>query len=299
MSDRDFPKHAEQAKDAAKGMARDAQGAAQDVARDAQGAAKGVARDAQDAARDAQGAAKDVARDAQGAAKNAARDAENTAKDVARDAKGAAKDAKAQADEALANDGVYDTKGFAMAAVGPLFLAAIPLTNWISQPGGFLEKGINGVVGSVGLLASAGSTSHIAQGGKVAALAALYTTVTYALTGAASAAGQAAGNPNGFDNKHPRANTKNLTGLPLRLHSAHYNLMEMFPGWAIAAALTQAIAPGDQHMINLLGLHVISKVFLFYPSYILNKDTPRSIGHLLATSSILNVLLQLARKPLV
>lgn len=268
MSDRDFPKHAEQAKDAAKGMARDAQGAAKDAASNAQGAAKGVARDAQDAARDAQGAAKNVARDA-----------ENTAKDVARDAKGAAKDAKAQADEALANDGVYvtcyrralfhktdytryDSKGLAMAAIGPVFLAAIPLTNWISQPGGFLESGINGVIGGVGLFASAGSSSHIAQGGKIAALAALYSTVTYALTGAASAAGQAAGNPRGFDNKHPRANTKNLTGLPLRLYSAHYNLMEMFPGWAIAAALTQAIAPGDQHMINLLGLHVLSKLFL-------------------------------------
>lgn len=125
-----------------------------------------------------------------------------------------------------------------------------------------LEKGINGVIGSVGLFASAGASSSVAQGGKIAALAALYATVTYALTGAASAAGQAAGIQGRFDNKHPRANTKNLTGLPLRMHSAHYNLMEMFPGWAIAAALAQAIAPGDQHVINLLGLHVISKVFV-------------------------------------
>lgn len=149
-----------------------------------------------------------------------------------------------------------------MAAAGPVFLAMVPVTSWISQPGGFLEKGINGVIGGVGLLASAGASSAIAQSGKIAALAALYATVTYALTGAASAAGQAAGTEGGRDNNHPRKATQNLTGLPLRLYSAHYNLVEMFPGWAIAAALSQAIAPGDQHIINLLGLHVISKCFV-------------------------------------
>jgi uncharacterized MAPEG superfamily protein len=156
----------------------------------------------------------------------------------------------------------YNPKGLAVAALGPAFLALIPVTSWITQPGGFLEKAVNGVIGSVGLLASAGASSHIAQGGKIAALAAIYATVTYALTGAASAGGQDAGTPGGRSNEHPRAAYANLRGLPLRLYSAHYHLMEMFPGWAIAAGLAQVIAPNDQAIINLLGLHVIAKVFV-------------------------------------
>ena len=149
-----------------------------------------------------------------------------------------------------------------MFAFGGLFLAAVPLTSWVAQPNGLLEKAVNGVVSSVAFLGSAGSTSSVAQTGKIAALGALYVTVTYAISGAGSAAGTASGNEEGRDNDHPRSQVQNLKGLPLRLHSAHYNLMEMFPGWAISAALAQAMAPGDQTLINLLGLHVLSKVFV-------------------------------------
>lgn len=149
-----------------------------------------------------------------------------------------------------------------MFAFGGLFLAAVPVTSWIAQPNGLLEKAVNGVCSSVAFLGSAGSMSSVAQSGKIAALGALYVTMTYAITGAGSAAGAAAGTEGGRDNNHPRAQTSSLRGLPLRLYSAHYNLMEMFPGWAISAALAQAMAPGDQTLINLLGLHVLSKVFV-------------------------------------
>lgn len=71
------------------------------------------------------------------------------------------------------------------------------------------------------------------------------------------------GNEKGRDNKEPRAQVQNLRGLPLRLHSAHYNMLEKFPGFALSAALAQAMAPGEQSLINLLGLHVISKVFVY------------------------------------
>lgn len=152
--------------------------------------------------------------------------------------------------------------GLALLGFGGLFLAAVPVTSWIAQPGGLIEKAVNGVVSMTGFLGSAGTTSNIPQTGKIAALAGLYVTVTYALTGAGSAAGKAAGNEKGLDTKYPRKQVANLQGLPLRLHSAHYNLMEMFPGWAVTAALAQAMAPGDQTLINLLGLHVISKCMM-------------------------------------
>ena len=172
-----------------------------------------------------------------------------------------------------------------MAGFGGIFLAAIPLTSWVTQPNGVLEKAVNGVCSSVAFLSSAGSNSKVSQGGKIAALSALYITMTYALSGAGSAAGVDAGNKEGRDNAHPRKQVKNLEGLPLRLHSAHYNLMEMFPGFALSAALTQALAPGDQQLINLLGLHVLSKVFLYVvecPDKIIDANKAQLLPELLA-----------------
>ena len=149
-----------------------------------------------------------------------------------------------------------------------LFLATVPVTSWLAQPNGLLEKAVNGVCSAVAFVGSAGSMSTVPQTGKIAALGALYVTVTYALSGAGHAAAVEAGNKEGRDNNHPRAQIKNLTGLPLRLHSAHYHLVEFFPGFALTAALAQAMAPGDQALINLLGLHVLAKVFV-YVSFII------------------------------
>ena len=162
----------------------------------------------------------------------------------------------------LREDGVTNPGGLAMAGFGFVFLAAVPLTSWVAQPAGLLEKAVNGVCSSVAFLGTAGASSKVSPTGKIAALSTLYVAITYAFSGAASAAGVAAGNEEGRDNNYPRAQVANLKGLPLRLHSAHYNLMEMFPGFALTAALAQTMAPGDQTLINLLGLHVLSKVFL-------------------------------------
>lgn len=240
-----------------------------------------------------------TAKNANEAAREKAAEAERVAKQKANEAKGAAKDAEQTILTKLEEDGVENPAGLSMVAFGPVFLAAIPLTSWLAQPNSLIEKAVNGVVNTVGYLSSAGSTSTVAQSGKIAALAGLYVTVTYAFSGAASAAGQAAATKEGRDNNHPRAATSQLRGLPLRLYSAHYNLMEMFPSWAISAALAQAIAPGDQSLVNLLGLHVLSKVFVYYPSYIFNAGTPRTLAHVVATASVINVALRLAKKPLI
>jgi len=196
----------------------------------------------------------------------------------------------------LRQDGVIRPQGLAFAGFGAVFLAAIPLTSWIAQPNSLVEKAVNGVCSSIAYVGSAGASSKVSNGGKIAALSTLYIAMTYALSGAGSAAGVEAGTEEGRDNNYPRKQVQKLEGLPLRLHSAHYNLMEMFPGFALSAALTQAIAPADQTLINLLGLHVLSKVFLYYPSYLLNVGATRSIGHVLATASVINVALRLSKR---
>lgn len=77
--------------------------------------------------------------------------------------------------------------------------------------------------------------------------------------------------------------------MPLRAHSAAAHLMEVFPAFALAAGLAQTLAPTNQHIVNLLGLHVIAKLLIFWPSYIFDVDATRSIGHVLATGSIVGV----------
>ena len=103
------------------------------------------------------------------------------------------------------------------------------------------------------------------------------------------------GHEKGLDNNHPRTQRRSLKGLPLRLHSAHYNLLENFPAWAVVAALSADYAPGNQHIINLLGLHVLVKCFVYYPAYLLDIAPPRSLSHLFATASVINVAWRLAQ----
>ena len=92
----------------------------------------------------------------------------------------------------------------------------------------------------------------------------------------------------------PRAHVNNMFGLPLRLRSAHYNIMEMFPGFALSAALAQATCPGNQQIINLLGLHVMAKLLVHYPAYLLDIAPPRSLAHMIATGSVVNVAYRIA-----
>lgn len=153
-------------------------------------------------------------------------------------------------------------KGLSLAAAGGLFVAAIPLTSFLAQRNGLLEKLVNVLCSGVALVGSAGSNSKVTQNCKIAALSTLYIATTYGFSGAASSAGVFAGHKEGRDNNHPRKQVQTLEGLPLRLHSAHYHLLENFPGFGLAAALAQSMAPGDQTLVNLLGLHVLCKLLM-------------------------------------
>jgi len=298
MAGRDFNDVADKTADKAHETVDQANRAAKNANETAREKAEQAERVTREKAEQADRITREKAEQADRYAREKAGEAERIAKQKAQQVERAAKDAEQTVLQKLREDGVENPAGLSLAAFGGLFLAAIPLTSWIAQPNSLVEKAVNGVVGSVGWLSSAGSTSTIPQTGKIAALAGLYVTVTYALSGAGSAAGQAS-SAQGRDNNHPRANVTNLRGLPLRLYSAHYNLLEMFPSWAISAALAQAIAPSDQSLINLLGLHVISKVFVYYPSYIFNVSVPRTLAHIVATASVINVALRLAKKPLI
>lgn len=62
--------------------------------------------------------------------------------------------------------------------------------------------------------------------------------------------------------------------------------MEIFPAFALIAGLVATMAPKDQQLINLLGLHVLVKLGVFWPSYLADLDGPRGLGHLLSIGAL-------------
>lgn len=81
-----------------------------------------------------------------------------------------------------------------MAAIGPVFLAFVPVTSYITAPNGVVQKAIET------LLATIPGTANISQERVIPALSAFYIFWTFAATGAASAAGQGASRKEGLDN---------------------------------------------------------------------------------------------------
>ncbi|KAF2026864.1 hypothetical protein EK21DRAFT_91992 [Setomelanomma holmii] len=201
-----------------------------------------------------------------------------------------ADDKKRQAKRVAAENGVVNPSGAAILGAAPLYLALIPVTSYLTKPDSIIQSLTHALIK---VLPGVGTTA-ITSGRAIPALSALYIFWAFGASGAASAAGQAMGREEGLDNEHPRKHIGNLDGLPLRLRSAHYALMENFPGFALSAALAQVIAPTDAQIVNLLGFHVIAKLLVHYPAYLTNIAVPRTFAHISATAALINVCWRLA-----
>jgi len=81
-----------------------------------------------------------------------------------------------------------------MAGVGPLFLALIPVTNYITAENGVVQKAMET------LLAAIPGNASISKDRVIPALSAFYIFWTFAATGAASAAGLGSSRKEGLDN---------------------------------------------------------------------------------------------------
>ncbi|CAI7604142.1 unnamed protein product [Penicillium glandicola] len=183
--------------------------------------------------------------------------------------------------------GVNNPSGIFFAATAPVYLALVPISAAITKPGSIVQKLVEVVINcTVG--------SNAAPDRAIPALTVLYAFWTFAGSSALSGAAQAMSRAQGLDSDHPRKHRANMEGLPLRLMSAHLSLMENFPLFAAGACLAQVLAPDDQQILNLLGLHVLLKVFVYYPSYVAGYAPPRSLSHLLSISTVIRVFWQLA-----
>lgn len=76
--------------------------------------------------------------------------------------------------------------------------------------------------------------------------------------------------------------------------STYHGRLSLYTGFAVAAALSQSIAPNDAQIVNLLGFHVIAKLLVHYPAYLGNVALPRTLAHLSATAALINVCWRLA-----
>lgn len=175
--------------------------------------------------------------------------------------------------------------GAAISGFTAAYLIGVPITSSITKTDGVFQSLIQGALDFF--------PGGVAPGRTIPALTALYVFMTFGASGAISAAGQAMARREGLDN-NPRKHVHNLDGLPLRMRSAHYNLLENFAGFAVAASLAQSLAPADPQIANLLGLHVLLKTGLYYVSYLANIAPPRTLSHVLATSAVINVCWRLA-----
>ncbi|KAK6837917.1 hypothetical protein PG987_006198 [Apiospora arundinis] len=193
---------------------------------------------------------------------------------------------------AVTNNGIRNPKGLNRGLISLAFLGLIPVTNFLARTE-TLHWVLRRTVSLIPGCAAAGA-HLVASGRAIPALSALYLFATYGASGALSVAGQSMARPEGVDPSHPRAHLDALEGLPLRLRSAHYGLLENFPAFALAAALAQTLSPGDPHVVGLLGLHVVAKVFVYYPAYLADVPIVRGLSHVLATSAVINVCWRLA-----
>ncbi|KAG8901838.1 hypothetical protein FRB99_005077 [Tulasnella sp. 403] len=109
----------------------------------------------------------------------------------------------------------------------------------------------------------------------------LYSFVTYGSTAALSVVAAALGSPRGYVNKEPRRGKSSLTGLPHRMASAHQNLLEIFPLFALSTGLTYALEGKkiSQQGLNFLVLHVFAKTFIYIPAYLADLDALRTVSH--------------------
>ncbi|KAK7703591.1 hypothetical protein SLS64_008904 [Diaporthe eres] len=196
------------------------------------------------------------------------------------------KTAAEKVNQVARNDGVVNPSGAAISGFGAAYLIGVPITSSITKADGVFH----GLVQRLFEIFPGG----VAQGRAIPALTAFYVFMTFGASGAISAAGQAMGRREGLDNNTPRKHVHTLDGLPLRMRSAHYGLLENFAGFAVAASLAQSLAPGDPQIANLLGLHVLLKTGLYYVSYLADVAPPRTLSHVLATSAVINVCWRLA-----
>ncbi len=81
--------------------------------------------------------------------------------------------------------------------------------------------------------------------------------------------------PDGYDNKNPRAQQDALEGFGARSRGAHYNGFEAFPGFAAAVIIAHLAGANDHRMTVLCVAFVVARG-LYIATYLADQDYLRS-----------------------
>lgn len=96
--------------------------------------------------------------------------------------------------------------------------------------------------------------------------------------------------PEGLDNKHPRAQQARLTGWAFRAHSAHLNSFEAFAPFA-AAVLAARVGGADLDALSLYAAAHVALRAVYVALYIADVDKARTLVWLLATAATVRIFL--------
>ncbi|KAJ7126178.1 hypothetical protein C8R44DRAFT_980030 [Mycena epipterygia] len=172
------------------------------------------------------------------------------------------------------------------------YLSPIPILFFLSRPSGLGARLLTPLLSRALFRVSNGAaTPENSPQKAIALLTAFYVLAVYIGSATMSSTGQLLGNKAGYKNKEPRQNKRNLTsGLPHRMVATHEALYDIFPAYAVTAALVAASASASSvpsSSLNALVLHVFFKLAVFSPAYLLNVDMVRSYSHMCSISALL------------
>ncbi|KAJ7248870.1 hypothetical protein B0H12DRAFT_712881 [Mycena haematopus] len=174
-----------------------------------------------------------------------------------------------------------------------LDICTLPILNFLSSPTGLVSQVLTPLLSNALHCVSNGTLSVERNPEKAVALLTLfYAFAVFILGPIMSVTAQLLGNEAGYKNKEPRIVRRAITGgLPHRMISTHEALYDVFPVYAIGAALLFSAftarpltlsARSASTSLNALVLHVFLKLFVYTPAYLLDVDKARSFAHMFA-----------------
>ncbi|KAJ7187267.1 hypothetical protein C8R46DRAFT_1342414 [Mycena filopes] len=172
------------------------------------------------------------------------------------------------------------------------YLSAIPILFALSGPSGLAAKFLTPLLlNALRSVSSHGTSTTEAENNQqkaIVLLTAFYMACVYILSATMSSLGQLLGNGAGYHNREPRLNKRTITtGLPHRMIATHEALYDIFPAYAVTAALAAASQPRSTVPLNGLVLHVFLKLAVYSPVYLLDIDVVRSYSHMCAIAALL------------
>ncbi|KAJ7758034.1 hypothetical protein B0H16DRAFT_1689477 [Mycena metata] len=171
------------------------------------------------------------------------------------------------------------------------YLFSIPILVALSAPSGIAAKFLTPLLAVALRKVSHGATTLEDSPQKaIVLLTGFYVVLVHIFSGIMSATGQLLGNETGYKNKEPRANKRGIsTGLPHRMIATHEALYDIFPAYAVTAALVAVSLTSKSSTvpINGLVLHVFFKIVVYSPAYLFDADIVRSYSHLCSILALL------------